>query len=726
MMIAKISKRLFTKHNVLPLLFITMLKTANAQPAAHWQTVVFANDLWKFRVGNSEPQANWIDLDFEDSNWTEGRGGFGYGDNDDFTEIPATITLYLRIKFSIIDISQIKAAILHMDYDDAFIAYLNGEEIARSPGLSDERPGFDTVSTVSHEALMFDGGLPEEFSVPTEVLQSGDNLLAIEVHNQSFGSSDMSAIPFFSVALASEDKVYGETPAWFVEPVLFTSSNLPIIIIDTQGQTIVDEPKITARMGVIANDGKRNSIDDAFNEFDGWIGIELRGNASQHLFPKKPFTIETRHEDGSNDNVKLLGLPKENDWILRSAYIDKTFCRDALGYYMSRSLGRWAPRTRHVELILNGVYQGIYVLEESIKPDKNRLNITKMDSADISGEAVTGGYIWEVAQDGPDFGQRRRFKYPKPDDIMPEQAAYIRKYDDDFRRVMRRSSYNDPVSGFQAWIDTGAFIDEILVQEATGNSDAYGWSSHFYKDRGKKMCAGPVWDFDQALSNSTFNCGDCIEEWTIEKDNDAYPPFWKKLWFDPAFKETLANTWFDYRSGPLKTERLLAFVDSLANYLSEAQDRNFQKWPILGEEIWRSPAGARQRDTYQKEVEYMKDYLVEHMAWMDDELYYFTSVDDIQHGSQHASLQIQTFPNPTRGAASFQFSVDKPGDVAIKIYNILGRQVAELTQPFKQKGIHMLAWDGRDWFGESPATGLYFVELHINNKLAAKSKFLKL
>jgi hypothetical protein len=261
------------------------------------------------------------------------------------------------------------------------------------------------------------------------------------------------------------------------QEVNFTSSNLPIVVITTEGGAeIPNEPKIRAHMGIIHNgEGVRNTITDPYNNYDGVIGIEIRGNASAS-FPKKPYGFETRDSTGANLNVPLLGMPRENDWILRAAFIDKTLMRDHLAYYLSRRSGRWASRTRHCEVVLNGVYQGVYILTEKIKPDNNRLDIARMDADDSAGDSLTGGYIYEISQSGEDFGLRRRYKYPKPDEITNEQKAYIKKYDDDFRTVMERSYYADPNSGYPAWIDVDRFIDEILVQEACKNSDAYGWS----------------------------------------------------------------------------------------------------------------------------------------------------------------------------------------------------------------------------------------------------------
>ena len=417
------------------------------------------------------------------------------------------------------------------------------------------------------------------------------------------------------------------TSSRLIKPMAFTSSNLPIVVITTEnGRSIPDSPKIKADMGIICNgEGTRNNLSDPFNHFNGQIGIEMRGNVTQS-FPKKPYLFETRDAAGNNLNVSLLGMPAENDWVLLAAYIDKTLLRDPLAYRMSRLTGRWAPRTVYCELVLNGKYQGLYVLAEKLKRDRNRVDIAEMDSSDVSGEAVTGGYIYEVSQAGPEFGERRRFIYPAGDVIRPEQAAYIRNYDDGLRDVMNRNDSADPNTGYPAWIDIDSFIDEILVQEACKNSDAYGWSSHFFKNRSEKLCAGPVWDFDQSLSNSTFNDGPNYSEWIIEKSEkdgwlrENYPPFWIKLFREPDFKTKLVRRWQALRQGPFHTDSLLQFIDQTAATLDEAQERNFQKWPILGVEIWRSTAGWEARDTYQKEVDYLKNFLVRRLNWMDSQL----------------------------------------------------------------------------------------------------------
>ncbi|HEX2984020.1 MAG TPA: CotH kinase family protein, partial [Ignavibacteriales bacterium] len=169
----------------------------------------------------------------------------------------------------------------------------------------------------------------------------------------------------------------------------FTSSDLPIIIINTNGQEIIDDPKITADMGIIDNGSARNNVTDSFNGYNGKIGIELRGSTSQD-FPKKPYAVELRDTLGADLEASLLGMAKNEDWILYATYNDKTFMRDILIYKLACQLGWYASRTRYCELVLNGEYMGVYVLMEKIKRGKNRVNIAKMDTTCISGDELTG------------------------------------------------------------------------------------------------------------------------------------------------------------------------------------------------------------------------------------------------------------------------------------------------------------------------------------------------
>src|SRR6187431_388456 len=123
---------------------------------------------------------------------------------------------------------------------------------------------------------------------------------------------------------------------------VFTNSNLPIVVITTDKDPvsgmpleILDDPKILASMKIIKHpDGTRNYLTDintaAYLNYNGRIGIELRGSSSQSL-PKKPYGLTTLKSDNtSNNNVSLLGMPSENDWVLNSLAFDPSLIRDYL------------------------------------------------------------------------------------------------------------------------------------------------------------------------------------------------------------------------------------------------------------------------------------------------------------------------------------------------------------------------------------------------------------
>jgi len=245
----------------LAVLMFVSLQPANAQQINHWETAIFSDDTWRYFPGLSEPPSTWRNPTFNDTPWAQGKGGFGYEDGDDNTIIPSCTSVYLRIKFTAADTSKIILGVLHMDYDDAFVAYLNDVEIARA-GINGQYPAYNALGA-NHDARMPTGGLPESFTLSkallTKALKQGTNVLAIQVHQSSANSSDMSSNAWLSFGIKNKNTYFRSTPTWFYAPETVFSTNLPLILIDTEGQTIPDEPKINARMKIIYREGEQNS-----------------------------------------------------------------------------------------------------------------------------------------------------------------------------------------------------------------------------------------------------------------------------------------------------------------------------------------------------------------------------------------------------------------------------------------------------------------------------------
>ncbi|MFT6866446.1 MAG: hypothetical protein ACJA08_001277, partial [Cyclobacteriaceae bacterium] len=168
----------------------------------NWETLIAEGDNWTYQVPSQEPVDDWKVLDFDDSEWPVGASGFGYGDNDDVTILQNIMSVFIRKTFQIEQLSDIGGMILDIDYDDAFVAYINGQEVARANISSNGSPSFSQVAdNFDHEAGMYQGRAPDRFDLGglSGILVEGVNVIAIQIHNHSTGSSDLTAIPFLTV-----------------------------------------------------------------------------------------------------------------------------------------------------------------------------------------------------------------------------------------------------------------------------------------------------------------------------------------------------------------------------------------------------------------------------------------------------------------------------------------------------------------------------------------------
>ena len=605
----------------------------------HWETAVFDNDIWKYLPGTSEPDTNWRELAFNDAAWLQGQGGVGYGDGDDSTVISAVTSLYLRKSFNIIDTSEISEVILHVDYDDSFVAYLNNVEIARSNiGTVGDHPLFNQGANTDHEAQMYQGGLPDQFIINPQlldtILNQGNNILAIQVHNTNINSSDLSSRIFLSLGINNISYNYSPVPNWFQPPVVFTTSNLPIVVINTNGQTIVNDPRIVCDMGIIDNGfGNMNSINDAYNDYNGKISIEFRGSSSLN-FPKKQYALETQDAIGNNNNVSLLGMPVENDWILYAPYSDKSLMRNFIAYDLGRKMGNYSPRTVYCELVINGDYRGIYILTEKIKRDNDRVDIAKLDIDDLAGDSLTGGYIIKIDSQAPGGGSwisdfptvgngslYIQYYYPKYSAMLPIQRDYIEHYVDSFEYALHGPNFADTVIGYNKYINVNSFIDLFIITEFSREIDGYKRSAYMYKDRDDndgKLTMGPFWDFNISMGNNNICTGAITYGWEVYDCCGGGCPFWfQRLLDDTEYQNKLSCRWEYLRQGSFHQDSLFNFIDSIALYLNDAQQRNFQKWDILGNYVW---PNAYIGNTYEDELTFLKDWISERLIWIDNNM----------------------------------------------------------------------------------------------------------
>ncbi len=382
----------------------------------------------------------------------------------------------------------------------------------------------------------------------------------------------------------------------------FADSNLPIVMINTDhGWDIVDEPRIMASMKIIyRGPGERNHYSDRENpdylNYDGRIDIEIRGSSSQY-FSKKQYGFSTRlSDDISRNNVSLLGMPEEHDWILNGMVYDTAMIRDYLCYNLYRQLGNYASRTAYCELFINNHYRGIYLLQEKIKADKERVDVFKITSNDNTLPNVSGGYITKADKVSPGepiawtmytwYGAPVNYLnvLPKPENVSPSQFEYIMGQFEDLETTARNKDVSLE-NGFPSIIDISSFIDHFIISELSSNPDAYQFSTYFHKDRKGKLRAGPIWDSDLTFGNDLFFWGldrSKPEGWHFEEHQNDGSTFWRDLYYSGEFRCYLSKRWNELiqPGEPLNVASIEELIDSTVSMIGEAVARDYVRWSI--------------------------------------------------------------------------------------------------------------------------------------------------
>lgn len=516
---------------------------------------------------------------------------------------------------------------------------------------------------------------------------------------------------------------FGNNPA----APFFTESDLPIIVINTYGQEIPDEPKIDARMGIIYNGpGAINHMGDPFNNYNNNIGIEQRGSTSGD-FPQKSYGFKTRDVNETSHDTVLLNMPPEKDWILYAAYNDKSCMRNVLSYDIANKTGHYATRTRFCELVLNGQYQGIYVLMEKIKRDQERVDIATLNTVDISGDQLTGGYIIKIDRtDGPgtywtsphqtSSGQDVHFVYvePKAEDIVPQQSSYIQYYMDSVESALLGPGFTDPLTGYRNFIDEASFIDYFILNEASRNVDGYRLSTFLYKDKysnGGKLHAGPAWDYNLAWRNANYCQGESFQGWAYRFNNycssDYTVPFWwDRLMEDPQFRRNLKCRWIELRSRFLHLDSINAFIDANAGLLQQAQQRHFERWPILGTYIWPNPDPLA--TTFTEEITGMKEWIADRFAWIDANL---PGICDLSVSVPGETMPAEVWPNPFDNELHVTVFLPAASTLTLRISDLTGKLVKEHVFPDIPAGEHEFLVEVNRYCGD----GAYFLLISDGN-----------
>ncbi len=413
------------------------------------------------------------------------------------------------------------------------------------------------------------------------------------------------------------------------------SSQLPVLVIDSlgSGPLVKDGVEHNAWLYAFTAGSPGSAVFGRTPDTRTSLTTNVRGSTSAE-FPKKSLALSFTPADGSGTEQALLDLPAYERWALTGPWkFDLSYINNAFVYSLSNQLGRWAPRTRFTEVYLNTDggdltntdYAGIYVLSDRIENSKGRVDIKDLSPSDVSGNALTGGYILKIDSKDPDeIGWRTThgvpengtssvvLVYPSAGNVAPAQVTYIR----DYVQAMENALYADRDSGWSQrthldYLDRASWVDHHLLNTFTSNPDALQRSAYFTKDRLGKLQAGPVWDFDRALGSYWDERSYEYTVWSGVGSVD----FWRTGWWgiiarDPEFMQDWVDRWQSLRRADLSNPNLIRLVEALGAQIGQdAVTRDVARWPDN-----LSPYG-----NYTAHLDHLKGWVTLRAQWIDDQ-----------------------------------------------------------------------------------------------------------
>ena len=347
--------------------------------------------------------------------------------------------------------------------------------------------------------------------------------------------------------------------------------------------------------------------------------VRVRGSSTAGA-AKYSMNVEARNELDEDKDVAPLGLPAESDWILSGRYtFDRTLIHNPFIFEISNQIGRYAMRTRFCEIYNNefggslntGDYFGVYTLMEKIKRGPDRVDIARLDPTDNAEPDISGGYILKIDRADPGdsvtinaANQTLRWVDPKSNERTAQQQTWITNYMNGFGDALFGLDARDPVTGYAAWCDVDSFIDHQLLNVVPKNVDAFRLSAYMHKDRGGKLVAGPIWDYDRSME-STDGRDNNFNVWRGEGGDQGtdffHYPWYNQMFSDTNFWQRWIDRFWELRQGAFSNANFDAVADAMADEIRESAARNFARWTAVPPRF----------GGWQGEIDHMKQWLTQ-------------------------------------------------------------------------------------------------------------------
>jgi hypothetical protein len=396
-------------------------------------------------------------------------------------------------------------------------------------------------------------------------------------------------------------------------------SGLPALYINVEGGQEIEYSDVKNKFYYDANLSLYGGLD--FDDIESTdMKIRGRGNSTWYYgsnLGKKPYQIEFLEQQ------EVLGMPSDRRWVLLAENSDKSLIRNKIAFYISSlSHLEYTPKGKYVDLYFNGSPMGTYLLAQKAEVTNNRLDIGPT------------GYLLEITQGGRLKDSDVRYESSRMKDMIGWAAndlvftikypliqsggteyQEIKNHIDAFEAALFSSDFKDPEVGYRSYIDVASFVDWYVIQEIAKSVDAKWYSSIFLNYvPGKKIKMGPLWDFDLSFGNCAYPEWNFYDSYEIEGYHIKRNPWWDRLFQDPYFVSQVKNRFQYFKN---RMPEILSKIDEYGKLLDVSQQKNYELWGTLGQWFWPNPIWF---DTYQEEVDHLKQWMTERVNWLDSDL----------------------------------------------------------------------------------------------------------
>lgn len=416
------------------------------------------------------------------------------------------------------------------------------------------------------------------------------------------------------------------------------SSDLPLMVASTWLEAPEPEAELRTLVGLNLfepdESGRSHLLGPPADS--GRAGLKVRGSSSAG-HPKHPYSLELWAGGSEEDReVPLLSMAADGDWVLYAPLVyDRGLVRNSLMYELSRLVGRWAPRTRFVELFVadrgepvgSEHYVGVYVLVERIEVGADRLDIAVLGPDHLGEPEISGGYLYRhdrlgdgeagftAGTAGGAFSMTLPLVYDEPseEEIAPAQADWLSAYLDEAADALAAPEGLHPVTGehYEERIDIDAYLDHHILNVLAKNPDAFRLSGFHHKDRDGRLQAGPIWDFDRTMGCDSDGRADDPTWWDASNITSDTTYIWDYGWCrglfdDPALRARYVARWEELLADELSVATMHAILDRMEGELAEAAPRNYSRWTDY------PPRGG-----LEGELDLLRDWLADRHAWIE-------------------------------------------------------------------------------------------------------------